>query len=138
MNSEDLRKLLSVYADNQSHSFFEAAVLGRSLLKKSDRLIFSIFKRMLEYGWLRREWKSSFEHTDFYRLTSKGDNCFRAMQLSRISREKHNSEAERHYQLFNREVAGKHGVAGLSQDYITETTANLRAKHPELYRPIDE
>lgn len=138
MISDDQRKLLSLYADATEHSFFETAVLGRSLLRKGDRQILKIFKRLCEYGWLRRLWKSPFECTDFYILTPKGDNCFRAAQLSRINREKHGDEARRHYELFNRSTSGKYGVEGMGTDYITETTANLREKHPDLYRPIDE
>ena len=138
MISEDYRKLLSCYADNKEHGFFEASILGRVLLKKSDRQILKIFKRMLEYGWLKRLWKSPFEVIDMYTLTPKGDKCFRSAQLSRLSREKHTEEARRHYELFNRETSGQYGVEGMSSDYITETTADLRRKHPELYRPIDE
>lgn len=130
----EVLRLLSLFGDAQPHSFFETVVLSRTLLKKDDKTIEKLFKRyLLENGWVRRCFKRGDPRLDDYQLTQKGDACFRASQIERISRGKHKEEDLRHYRLFNREKDGKYGVAGMGET-ITEARARLRETHPELYR----
>ena len=127
-------RLLGLFGDAQPHSFFETAVLGRVLLKKSDRAIEKIFKRhLLDNGWILRLYSSWSPRLDYYQLTPKGDACFRASQIERLKRGKHKEEDLRHYRLFNRETAGKYGAMGMGES-ITEAAAKLRETHPHLYK----
>lgn len=134
MLDQDTRKMLTLFADNASHSFFETLLLGKVLLKMQDRKFEKRFKRtLLENGWVRRLWKSWDPRLDFYQLTSKGDECFRASQIETLNRGRYDSEAIRHYRHFDRSTTGKYGVGGFGKD-ITEKAANLREKFPHLYK----
>lgn len=130
----DVLKLLGLFGDAQPHSFFETAVLGRVLLKKSDRAIEKVFKRyLLDNGWVRRCHNSWDPRLDNYQLTPKGDECFRAKKIEQLKRGKYKEEDLRHYRLFNRAISGKYGAMGMGEG-ITEAAARLRETHPHLYK----
>lgn len=132
MIDKDSHKLLALFGDRTPHSFFETVKLGAILLKTSERKIERIFKRhLLDNGWVRRLWNSWDPRLDTYELTPKGDECFRAMQIS-LTHGYGSEDIKRHYRLFNREAAGKYGVEGMGIE-ITEKTAGLREKYPHLY-----
>jgi len=138
MVDAETHKLLAIFGDGQEHSFFEACMLGSVLLKKNNRQVWNIFKRrLLEYGLLKRVYKSWSPHLDFYKLSEKGDECFRAVQINRIQRGRHTDDVIRHFRHFNRKTTGKYGVEGM-RDSVSEASAGLREKYPDLYRPIYE
>ena len=65
---------------------------------KTDRQIWKIFKsKPLEYGWLKRLHKSVYPETDFYQLTNKGDDFFRATQIHRLGWAQQSSDMIEHY-----------------------------------------
>lgn len=133
MLDKDTHRLLALFGDAQEHSFFETVKLGSILLKVSDRKLEKIFKRkLLENEWVSRCHKSWSPRLDFYKLTSKGDECFRATQIARISRGRHTDEQLNYFRNFDRSLEGKHGVAGMGE-YLSEKAAGFREKYPELY-----
>lgn len=129
----ETHRLLAIFGDKTPHSFFETCKLGSVLLKMPERKLELLFKRrLLANGWVRRLWQSWSPRLDFYELTQKGDSCFRDEQISRLLRNKHTDDEVRHYRHFNRETHGKYGVEGLGKE-ITEKSAELRKRYPELY-----
>jgi len=133
MIDKDAHKLLALFGDKTPHSFFETAKLGSVLLKVHERKLEQIFKRqLLDNGWIRRLWNSWDPRLDMYELTVKGDECFRAAQISRLSRGSHTDEMVRHYRHFNRQLKGKYGVEGMGKE-ISEKSAGLREMYPGLY-----
>ena len=125
--------MLAMFADDKAHSFFEIMKLTSVMTKKKDRVIWSKFKdKLLFNGWIKRLWKSNYPHTDFYRLTTKGDNLFRSIQIANARRAGGNSDTERHFKYFDRNpTKGRMGVN--VEDNITEQAADLQEKYPELY-----
>lgn len=133
MVNSNVHKLLILFGDGKPHSFFEIVLLGRVLLKTTDRKLEKLFKRhLLENGWVRRCWKSYEPRLDFYEFTPKGDLLFREVQIWRITREGHTDDTIRHFRHFNRELNGKYGVEGLGE-HLSEAEAGLREKLPHLY-----
>ena len=136
MLDANLKRLLTLFADGKSHSFFETCILGSIMLKTNQRKLEQIFKtRLLANGLVRRMHQSWDPRLDFYVLTGKGDDCFRYIQIEALRRNKltkDNEETQRHYRYFNREVEGKFGVKGMSKE-ISEKSAGLREKYPHLY-----
>lgn len=138
MVDAETHKLLAIFGDGNEHSFFEACNLGRILFKKNNRQVWNLFKRkLLEYGLLKRMYKSWSPHLDFYKLSEKGDECFRAVQINRIQRGRHTDDVIRHFRHFNRQKTGKYGIQGM-EERISEESASLREKYPDLYTPINE
>lgn len=134
MISHETYRLFSIFGDAKEHSFFEFLTLGRVLVKKNDRYLEKVFKQKLLFnGWIRRCHQNWSPRLDNYQLTSKGDEYFRSLQISKLQRGKHTDDQLRHFRLFNREKDGKYGVAGMG-DQITEKSAKLQETHPELYQ----
>jgi len=133
MLNKDTRRLLTLFGDSKPHSFFETCILGSILMKTNQRKLEVLFReRLLANGLVRRLWQSWSPRLDYYELTIKGDDCFRDMQIQLLRRVKHSDEQIRYYKNFNREVSGKFGAEGFSKE-ISEASAGLRQKYPELY-----
>ena len=113
--------LLALHGDGEPHSFFETSRLTSMRTREGDRLIWKVFKRkLLENGWIRRLYKSSFPHLDMYQLTDKGDDYFRHIQM-RLSVD---SDAAKHYKYYDRKrKAGRMGVDLTDAERITEEKA---------------
>jgi len=127
----EVRRMLSTFADGKEHSFFEMMKLVAILTKKKDRYIWKKFhKRLLENGWVQRQYKAYSPYIDFYKLTLKGDELFRSIQI-RIARLGKDNNAYRHFKYFNRDGKNKYGVN--VEDNVSEEDANLREKHSEYY-----
>ena len=133
MLDRDTYRLLSLFGDAAEHSFFNTVKMGCILLKVSERKLEKLFKeKLLASGWVRRCHKSWSPRLDYYQLTKKGDACFREVQVWRVTRSGHTDDTLNHFRNFDRSVDGKYGVAGMGKA-ISERSAGLREKHPELY-----
>jgi len=134
MYTETDRRMLALFADNVPHSYFETIQLGCTLLRISQRRFEGIFrKRLLFCRWVRRLYTANDPRLDMYQLTEKGDEYFRAIQISRLAQHSFSDEQIRHYKMFNRQSTGKYGAEGMADSTITEKSANLREKYPHLY-----
>ena len=130
MLDRDTHRLLALFGDAKEHSFYDTVKMGCILLKVPERKLEAIFKRkLLAHGWVRRCHKSWAPHLDMYQLTPKGDECFRAVQTWRITRSGHTDASLDHFRNFDRTPAGAHK----SSSSISEQSAGLREKYPELY-----
>lgn len=125
MLDRDTLRILGLFGDAKEHHMFEVIKLGTILLKGTERETEKFFKKFLEYGWVNRQWKSYEPRTDYYTLTSKGDELFRKAQLARVARTGDDTDETRdHYRNFDRSSTGKYGVAGMGKA-ITERSAGL-------------
>jgi len=122
MKNEKYR-LVAIFADAKEHSCFEIINFGSILLKKSQKQVEKVFKRLLEYGWVQRSWKSSLFYTDWFRLTSKGDDAFRSFKIDLGNRGRLGDDFYKHYKYFDRE--SKDGKMGVKlKDNVTEKKMN--------------
>jgi hypothetical protein len=142
MNNDKIRMvLLSIFADGQSHSFYEACHMGIFLLRKTKRTkreLWSLFsKLLLAPDLVRRQYNSWSPHLDTYKLTSLGDECFRETQISLLKRRTGTEEDIRHFKYFNRDNPrlGKMGVI-FEGENLDAKAAGLREKYPDLYRDM--
>ena len=114
-------KMLSFFADNQKHSFSEIMNMSTFTFKykkwqTSEQLM---TRTLLANGLIYRCWEAYCPQMDFFKLTPKGDECFRDYQIWRVRCENDNSEAKRYFKYFNREAEGRFGADGMS-DRISE------------------
>lgn len=115
MFKPEVYKMLSFFADNQEHRFADIMNLSAFTFKykrwqTSEELM---RKSLLANGLVYRCWNEAFPQLDSYKLTPKGDECFRDYQIWRIKCENDNSDAKRYFKYFNRETEGKWGADGM-------------------------
>lgn len=65
------RILLKAFGDLRSHTYLEVIATG-GFLFKSQKLSEQAFKRLLEYGLVKREWKSPILYSDSYIISQRG------------------------------------------------------------------
>lgn len=65
------RILLKAFGDSRSHSYLEIIATG-GFLFKSQKVSEAAFKRLLEYGLVKREWKSPCPEKDSYIISRRG------------------------------------------------------------------
>ena len=75
--------IMSTIADGQSHTYKEILWFYNRLVKKDEKNFEKAFKRMLEYNWIRREFKSGYYKIDSYQIANKGDRAFRDEAIRR-------------------------------------------------------
>lgn len=100
-------KMLGFFCDNREHSFVEVMNLSAVTFKRPWRESEAFFKRwLLENGLVDRSWQEPFFQMDNYKLSSKGDECYRDFKLRQaiIDREQ---GAWRHYKYFDRTSSDK-------------------------------
>ena len=122
MIDRNTHRFLGLFGDAREHHMLEIIKFGSILLRMPEREVESFFKRrLLENGWISREWKSCEPRTDYYRLTPKGDKLFREVQISRIERNGHaDQKTVDHFRNFDRTVDGRHGASSMG-DFVGES-----------------
>lgn len=131
--NNDVHRLMAILADGKPHHFFEIVNFGSVLLKKPQRTIEKILYRgMCDNGWVWRHWTEYSPRLDFFQLTDKGDQAFRAEQLSRLSREKLTTDLYRHYKHYTRQVGGKWGANHLGEQLTEQQATESSSFNPKF------
>lgn len=125
MIDRDCHRLLGLFGDAREHHMLEIIKFGSILLKKSERDVEKFFKRrLLANSWVYRVGNAYDPRLDHYKLTAKGDELFRLVQIQRIQRSGNaNDKTLEHFRKFDRTVHGKHGAHNLG-DFLTELKMN--------------
>lgn len=96
-------KILQLFADGKSHNWFENIFLGVKYLKVHQDEFESLFKRALENGIVCRTYDRAHWKDDNYKITTIGEECFRAEQIMR-------GGDYNFYKHYDRSVSGTYGV----------------------------
>src|ERR1035437_7279675 len=110
-------KMLSFFADNNAHPFAEIMNLATFSFKYKDWQTSEklLTRHLLENQLVYRCWNEYTPRLDSYKLTAKGDTCFRDYQIWRIRCEDDNSDAKRYFKYFYRTADGRFGTDGTSR-----------------------
>lgn len=139
MFKPEVYKMLSFFADNQEHYFAEIMNLSAFTFKyKSWRTSEQLMtKFLLANGLVYRCWKEGFPQLDAYKLTPKGDACFRDYQIWRIKCENDSSDAKRYFKYFNREAQGRWGAEGMDKGVSEKDAQYHKTQYSsEYYRKL--
>jgi len=92
-------QLLSFFGDGKEHTYTETFVGLVTLLGKNA---IPYLRRALEYGWLKRSFKSGVFADDKFSLSSRGDEYLRALAV----RYRESDYWKRFYKYFDRTKDG--------------------------------